>query len=49
MSDRVTAGGLQVEKVLHDFINTEVLPGTGVDTDAFWEGFGKLVADLAPR
>ncbi|MEM1316961.1 MAG: malate synthase G, partial [Pseudomonadota bacterium] len=49
MSERVSAGGLQVEKVLHDFINTEVLPGTTVDTESFWTGFGELVADLAPR
>ncbi|EFL90822.1 malate synthase G [Ahrensia sp. R2A130] len=49
MSERTSEGGLQVAKILHDFINVEVLPGTGVETDAFWDGFGKIVADLAPR
>ncbi len=47
--DRVAAGGLQVARPLYDFINNEALPGTGVDRAAFWDGLGKLVADLAPR
>ncbi|MFT3900110.1 MAG: malate synthase G [Gordonia sp. (in: high G+C Gram-positive bacteria)] len=49
MSDRVTVHGLQVSPVLYDFINTEALPGTGVDQDAFWAGAAKVVGDFAPR
>jgi malate synthase len=49
MTDRIQAGGLQVAKELYDFINEHAIPGTGVAVDAFWAGFGKLVADLAPR
>jgi malate synthase len=26
-----------------------VLPGTGVDSAAFWKGFDAIVADLAPK
>ncbi|MFC9982046.1 malate synthase G [Gordonia sp. NPDC127522] len=49
MSDRITVNGLQVATVLHDFINNEALPGTGVDADAFWTGAASVIADLAPR
>ncbi|MGW6033183.1 malate synthase G [Gordonia terrae] len=49
MSDRITVNGLQVATVLHDFINNEALPGTGVDADAFWAGAASVITDLAPR
>lgn len=49
MTERVQAGGLQVAKELYDFINEQAVPGTGVDRDAFWSGFGALVEDLTPR
>ena len=49
MSDRIAAGGLQVDRELYDFINDEALPGTGVSAEAFWAGFDRLVHDLAPR
>ncbi|HTH59897.1 MAG TPA: malate synthase G [Paraburkholderia sp.] len=41
--------GLKVDDGLARFIETEALPGTGVDKDAFWSGFAALVHDLAPR
>ena len=37
----VTAGSLKVAQVLYDFINQEALPGTGVDEQQFWSGFGE--------
>ncbi|MDA8522883.1 malate synthase G [Acidovorax sp. NCPPB 4044] len=49
MTDRTTVHGLQVASSLHRFIEDRVLPGTGVDTAAFWSGFDALVAELAPR
>ena len=49
MTERMAAGGLQVDKELHDFINDEALPGTGVSPEAFWSGFDRLVHGLAPR
>ena len=49
MSDYVKVGNLQVAPVLYEFINSEVIPGTGVDTDQFWTDFGALVKDLAPE
>lgn len=41
--------GLKVDEGLARFIETEALPGTGVDAGAFWRGFSALVHDLAPR
>jgi len=49
MSHRVFVHGLQVAPVLKDFIDQRVLPGSGLDGNAFWAGFGALVADLAPK
>ncbi|MGW0021149.1 malate synthase G [Rhodococcus sp. NPDC003382] len=49
MTERVQVGGLQVAKVLYDFVNNEAIPGSGVDADAFWAGADKVIHDLAPR
>jgi malate synthase len=48
MTERVQVGSLQVAKVLHDFINQQAIPGSGVEVDAFWSGVEKLITDLAP-
>ena len=44
----VAVGGLTVARVLYEFVNEEAIPGTGVEPDAFWRGFGALVRELAP-
>src|SRR5689334_7982621 len=49
MSARTTVHSLQVDSALHRFIETQVLPGTGVDAAAFWKGFDAIVRDLAPK
>ena len=49
MTERVNAGGLQVARILYDFVNNEAIPGTGVDADTFWSEFGRIVSDMAPR
>ena len=49
MTERVQVGGLQVAKVLYDFVNEQAIPGTGVDAGKFWEGAAKVFNDLAPK
>ena len=49
MTQRTQIHGLQVATVLADFINQQVLPGTGVTESAFWAGFDAIVSDLAPK
>ena len=49
MSNYIQVGNLRVAKVLHDFVNTKVLPDTGVEQAQFWSGFDTLIHDLAPK
>jgi malate synthase len=44
---KISAGGLSVATVLYDFVNQEALPGTGLDTTKFWDGFGALLKKFA--
>jgi len=49
MTERVDIGGIQVAKNLYDFVNSQAIPGTGIDPDKFWAEFDKIVNELAPR
>ncbi|MEQ1937601.1 malate synthase G [Mesorhizobium sp. CN5-321] len=49
MTDRIEIAGLRIAPELHAFVAGEAIPGTGVDADAFWNGFSELVHDLAPK
>ncbi len=40
--------GLKINTILYDFINNEVIPGTGIVSDEFWSSFGKTVHELTP-
>ncbi len=39
---------LKVNSKILDFINEEVLPGTNIQADSFWEKFDNVVHELAP-
>jgi len=49
MTQRTAIHGLKVDSALKDFIDTQVLPGTGVDAAAFWQGFDAIVHELGPK
>ncbi|WP_120497616.1 malate synthase G [Kiloniella sp. EL199] len=49
MTDRIKVGALQIDKTLHNFVNNEALPGTGVAPDDFWAGMNDLLQDLMPE
>ncbi len=48
-SPRISEHRLSVDADLHQFIESEVLPGTGIDKAAFWKGFDAIVGELAPK
>ena len=41
--------GLQIDQDLREFVENEAIPGSGLDPQAFWEGFAELVRDFEPR
>jgi malate synthase len=49
MSERTQCGGLQVDSGLYQFIEQEVLPGTGLNSAEFWAGFDALAHELAVK
>ena len=40
--------GLKISTILFNFINSEVLSGTEIKPDDFWDNFEKAVHELAP-
>jgi len=49
MTERIEKFGLQVARDLHDMIEAEALPGTGVGSDQFWKGLSELVHEKGPK
>lgn len=48
MTDYISRNGIQIARVLADFIDDRALPATGVDRDAFWQGFAALLSKMVP-
>jgi malate synthase len=42
-------GKLQVDQELYNLIQNEVMPGTGVDSEHFWDAFEDILYDLTPK
>lgn len=49
MSDRIQKGSLAIDQQLYDFIQNEVLPEVGIDSDNYWRDFEKIVQEFQPR
>ena len=45
----ISLGQLSIASELLNFVNKELLPGTGVPQKKFWEGLDKCVHELAPK
>ena len=48
MTKRVQRGGLQVAEGIDRLVREEMLPGTGVSLDAFWNGAAATLDELGP-
>ena len=49
MSDRIQKGSLAIDQQLYNFIQNEVLPEVGVDSEQYWQNFEKIVKEFQPR
>ncbi|MEH6590111.1 MAG: malate synthase G [Halioglobus sp.] len=49
MTERIRVGGLQIARILHDLLEQDIAPGTGIAPADFWQGVEDIVRDLAPR
>ena len=45
----ILVGKLSVASKLLDFVNNELLPGTGITKENFWSGLDKCTHELAPK
>ena len=45
----ISLGQLSIASKLLDFVNNELLPGTGVTKENFWSGLDKCAHELAPK
>ena len=44
----IDKNGLKISSTLFEFINNEILPGTSIKSDNFWNKFEKVVHELSP-
>ena len=45
----INVNNLKISKKLHNFVNDELLKDTEISPDSFWDGFDKVVHELAPK
>ncbi|WP_367110963.1 malate synthase G [uncultured Psychrobacter sp.] len=48
-ANRIQKGILAIDQQMYDFIENEVLPKVGIDSDRYWSGFEKVIKDFTPR
>ena len=47
--EKISLGGLCIDRNLHDLVETEIAPGTDVDPAHFWSGLEEIIHDLGPK
>ena len=45
----VEKSGIRIDRELFEFIETEAIRGSGLDSDRFWSGFAEIIAKFQPR
>ena len=48
MGEYVSKAGLMIHRQLDDLLNKEILPGLGLEAEKIWQGFSKVLKELAP-
>ncbi len=49
MTDRIQIAGLQIAPAIHQLLEREIAPGTGVSAEDFWTGLATLLNEFGPR
>ena len=49
MESRIESGGLSVAAELYTLVNEEIIPGTGIESEHFWEGLAQINRELGPK
>ena len=49
MNPRTESGGLSVATELYQLVEKEIIPGTGIDAEEFWQGLARIVSELGPK
>ncbi len=49
MNPRIKSGGLSIAAELYTLVKDEIIPGTGIDSDQFWQGLGQITRELGPK
>ena len=49
MEEFVKTHGISVDPILYNFVNSEALPGTGLDADRFWQALAAIIDTFAPQ
>jgi len=48
-TEYIQLDGLQVAKPIHDLVNNDILPGTGIDATQFWQGAASIITELGEK
>jgi malate synthase len=49
MSNRIQQGSLNIDSTLYALVNDEIIPGTNINAEDFWQSFETILNDLAPK
>lgn len=49
MTSRIQVGNLRVARSLHELINEQIIPGTGISSDKFWNKLESILDTLGPK
>ncbi len=49
MTQRIQQGGLQIAETLYQLVNEEIIPGTGIEPEPFWQALEQILTDLGPK